>query len=373
MPGEATSHVRVAFPTATRGAAVSAVVWTLCVASLCSTAQGESQSDDLSVLNVSGRGIGGRPRYDGGGVVRFEKFAMPVQVVHYRKGRRLKLPLSIDYDVLETAPVLLTSRMGTEYWKLYHYAGESLTALYTDEKINLSKAGKHTARATQGRFGERYGPVPKQGLVAIRGHYYLLIDRLEGRDYLDIVDPPPVFDASATIRRLTFTLADLSDYSLAIGQVQSTWQPGAIIRVKIIVKDARGRELPVVNCAAVGRAGTQNVPFTTQWGPANEPTGWLIGTVPATRSDQLKVRARVVVQGPDARHEHSPSREFSWGEGRVTDAELRVALAGYELPRNDSGVLRETRAIWASTTDISRWWQRTMLRSVEAPPSYSTY
>ncbi len=309
--------------------------------------------EDAGLLEVHGRGVEGKAPYDGGGSVRFREFSMPVQVVHYAGGDSLTLPFAIEYEVLEAAPIVLTSRMGTEYWKLYQYDREALAAVYTDQRIDLSKTGTHTAESQKARFGSRYGPPPKPGLAALRGHYYLLIDPLDGKGYLDVVDPPPVFELAETARKLTFTLADLSDFSLAVDEVQSTWQPGGPLRVKLVVKDAGGRAFPVVNAPTVVTVGDRKIALATQWGPRSEPTGWLVGRLPEAMADRIALRASVALQTPEGIARRTVDAALDWGKGRVSEEAFAASQRGYTLPRDASGTVRETRAIWASTTDIS--------------------
>jgi hypothetical protein len=180
-----------------------------------------ARAQDAATLKVEGRGVEGRPAYRGGGVVKFLDVQLGAQVVHYKPGEGLPWPLEITYDVLEQAPVLLTSRLGTEHWRLYHFAGETMSALYTDEKINLAQRGKQTAKATKAHFGKSYGPLPDSGLVGIRGHYYFLIDQPNGQ-WLDVADPPAFFDQSEQAQNLTVTLADVTRYELSIPTIQST-------------------------------------------------------------------------------------------------------------------------------------------------------
>ena len=94
-------------------------------------------AQDGTVLEVSGRGAEGKPAYDGGGVVKFLDASIGAQIVHNDPSGRMSLPLCIRYEVLEPAPIMLTSRLGTEYWRLYSFDAETMTAMYADEKIEL--------------------------------------------------------------------------------------------------------------------------------------------------------------------------------------------------------------------------------------------
>ena len=314
-------------------------------------------AQDTAVLKVKGRGVEGRPAYDGGGVVKFLDARLAAQIVHRQADAEegapeIALPLEIRYDVLEPAPILLTSRMGTEYWRLYGFETETMSAMYADEKIDLAKPGEQTATATRAWFGPRYGPLPARGLVGIRGHYYLLIDRPDGK-WIDVAQPPSFFDQGEVARKLTFTLADLSEFSLSIAEIQSTWEPGGPFRVRVTVKDARGEVLPVINVPLTAAAGDWLAPLATEWGPLSEPTGWIEGTLPDRVPEKITVQGTVSAQTPKGLEDRRVAAAFDRGDGRVSAQEFTIAEQGYQLPRNPEGAIRETRAVWVSTSDVS--------------------
>ncbi len=310
-----------------------------------------SVAQDDAVLKVTGHGAEGRPAYRGGGVVEFLKVSLDAQVVHFDPEKDALLPLAVEYNVIEPAPILLTSRMGTEHWQLYQFAAESMSAMYSDQKIDLATRGKRTAQATRAWFGRNYGPMPEPGLVGIRGHRYLLIDRPDGT-WLDVTDPPPFFDRQAMLRELTFTLADLTKYELAVSDIQSTWQPGGPLRVQVVVRDAQGRALPVVGLPLVASAGNWQSKFGTEWTPLGEPTGWMRTALPDAVPDLVTVSGDVALQTPGGRQVTKVAADFSRGDGMVSPDRFKIAEKGYELPRDAGGTIRETRAIWVSPSDM---------------------
>ena len=328
---------------------------TVVVAGLLGILAAGARAEEAGVFKVTGRGVEGRPAYRGGGAVKFLDASVEAQVVHLGSDGEMALPLTVRYEVLEPAPILLTSRMGTEYWRLYGFGGETMTAMYTDEKIDLAKLGQHTAKATRARFNARYGPLPARGLVGIRGHYYFLIDQADGK-WLDVTDPPAFFDQQEIGRKLTFTLADLSDsslFSLAISEFQSTWEPGGPLRLKVTVTDARGDVFPVVNVPLTAEAGPWQTELATEWGPLSEPTGWIGGKLPDPVPEQIAVRGKVTVQMVGGLQRREIAVTFNQGDSQVSAEAFKIAEQGYELPRNAEGVIRETRAMWVSTSDIS--------------------
>ena len=310
-----------------------------------------SSGRDAATLNVTGRGVEGRPAYRDGGVVQFTNLAVNAQVVHFDPNKGVALPLAVEYNVIEPAPILLTSRLGTEYWQLYHFATERMVAMYADQRIDLSKPGMHTARATRGWFGAKYGPLPKPGLVGIRGHRYFLIDQTDG-NWLDVVDPPAYFHQSAVLRELVFTLADLSEYELETSEIQSTWQPGGPLRVRVAVRDGQGNTLPVVEAPIVASAGDWRTKLITDWTPLGEPTGWMRGTLPDAVPQRLTISGNLTLQTPSGPKTEQIAAEFARGTGLVSPEQLQITLPGYELPRDADGVIRETRAVWVAPSDM---------------------
>ena len=308
-------------------------------------------AEDSAVLKVKGRGVEGKAAYDGGGALRFLDASMAAQLVHYDGGAAMGLPLEVQYDVIESAPILLTSRMGTEHWRLYDFGTETMSAVYTDEKISLAQTGRHVAKSVKARFGTGYGPLPSPGLVGFRGHYYFLIDQPDGK-WLGVVSPPPFFDRPELARKLTFTLADLSKFSLSMPQVQSTWEPGGLLRVRLVVTDAQGRVLPVVGASIRATAGDWNTKLDTHWGLLDEPTGWMCGRLPLVVPERIALSATVAVQTPQKLENRVVTATFRRGEGRVSREEFDIGEASYELPRNAAGTIRETRAIWVSSSDV---------------------
>lgn len=311
-------------------------------------------AQDAAVLEVKGRGVEGKPAYDGGGVVKFLDASVDAQIVHYTGDdqEKIALPLSIHYEVLEAAPIVLASPFGTEFWRLYDFGAETMTAMYADEKIDLSRPGQHTAKATLAWFGSRYGALPTGGLVGIRGHHYFLIDQAEGR-WIDVTDPPPFFDQKEIARNLTFTLADLSNSSLAISEIQSTWEPGGPLRLKVTVTDAQGDVFPVVNVPLIATAGDWRTELATEWGPLSEPTGWLRGELPDPVPGRIGVEGNITIQMPQGLRRRHVAVRFNQGDGRVSADEFKIAHQGFRLPRSAEGTIRETRAVWVSSSDLA--------------------
>ncbi|MBN2451968.1 MAG: family 10 glycosylhydrolase [Lentisphaeria bacterium] len=300
------------------------------------------------VLDVRGIGAEGKPPY-AGGKVEFLGLALSDQLVHLGAGEGIPLRLEIRYRVLETAPVLLNSRFGTEYWQLHLYDADTPAAVHTREPIDLSRPGEAVARVEMATPDARYGPPLAKGLAGIRGHRYFLVDRADG-EWLDVVHPPPFFSRPEHARELVFTLADLRTFRVEIAAIESTWQPGGILRVRVQVRDADGDTFAVVGAGTTVTAGEENIPLRTQVDGLGFPTGWVSGALPEGREIPARVTVRSAVRAmtPEGPVVREVSREFARGEGMRTPGDLVQAAAGIDLPRGADGLVRETRALWVN-------------------------
>jgi len=303
-----------------------------------------AQIDDR-VLVLRKRASASGPAYEGG-TVQFLDVSIADQLVHLGDAGELPLRLTIKYNVLETAPVLLNSRFGTEYWRLYHFGNEEMSALHTHENIDVSRAGEAETSVEQATAVERYGPLPAKGLVGIRGHYYFLIDRPDG-DFVGAIRPPAFFDRPELARKLMFTLANLDRFSLELAECQSTWEPGGPLRVKCIVTDADGESFPVLNMPATVEAEGWESQLGSEMDYLNRPTGWMAATLPdGAVPDKVIVKVTVSAMTPDGPVTREVTNTFAKGTGQTSAASMATGPKPVALPRNADGIIRETRAAW---------------------------
>ena len=152
---------------------------------------------------------------------------------------------------------------------------------------------------------------------------------------------------------LKYTFANLKKYTLSIREFRSTWEPGGPMRAKVQIQDADGKTMPVVNVQLVARAGAWQTTLATEWGSMSEPTGWMRGTLPSTVPEQVALDGTVALQTPQGLKTQKAAGTFPRNSGRLGAEAFQVAQQGYTLPRNAQGVVRETRAIWLATEDVS--------------------
>ena len=301
------------------------------------------QDDSILVLKKSATASG--PAYEGG-KVQFLDVWLEDQLVHYAEPGEIPLRLSIKYNVLETAPVLLNSRFGTEYWLLHNFETDQTSALYTWEDMDISKPGEAVVTVDRAVPNERYGPLPFKGLVGVRGHYYFLIDR-PNREYIGAIRPPAFFDRPSVVAKLHCTLANLTDFSLQFAECQSTWQPGGTFRARLTVTDADGDNFPVIQMPATAEAGDWQTELTVQLDYLHQPTGWIVCKLPdGAAPERVAVKAMVSIMAPDGPTVREVAASFDRGTGQASEEEMSSGPPVVELPRNAEGVVRETRAAW---------------------------
>ena len=304
-----------------------------------------------NVLVLRGKPKRGNVDYDGA-KVEFLDLALADQLVHLKSPREIPLRLSIRYHVHRTAPVVLNSRMGTEYWRLYHYAKQTRSGLHTWEKIDLSRPGPAVTTVDRAVADPARGDLLSKGLVGILGHYYFLVDQPNGQ-WLAWVQPPGFFDRPEFARRLAFTLADLSRFTLSLSEVESTWEPGGPLRVRLTVTDGAGETFPVVNAAATVSAGPWACPLETEVDALAAPTGWLAARLPKSAAPgQVAAVAAVRAMTPDGPVRREVRATFPKGRGRKPAEHFARAAKEPTFERNAKGVIRETRALWVGLTDL---------------------
>ena len=126
-------------------------------------------ADNPRVLDVVGRGVEGRKPYRGGGRVRFLSVSLPVSLVHYDGGQEVPAKIGISYEVRRTAPIVLDSRFGSEYWNLYNYTTGDLCRLHSRERIDLRSRSVGVTQTPSLTVDLGRGPGLRKGLCGIRG------------------------------------------------------------------------------------------------------------------------------------------------------------------------------------------------------------
>ncbi len=286
------------------------------------------------------------------GEVEFLGISVADQLVHYAGGATIPLRLSVDYEVRKPAPVILNSRLGTEYWRLVVLGRDGVVALHTDERIDLARAGRSTTSVDSAVADEKQGVALGKGAARISGHYYFLIDQ-ENRQWLDVINPPALLNMPEVLTPLQFTLCNLERYSVQLRGLESTWEPGGLIRAELVVTDADGDQFPVASADAVAKAGEWSEVLRPQVDWLGQPTGWLVGRLPADAAPEaVEIEATVSAATPRGIETQTLTGRFAKGHEQRTAAELTLSPPEFQRTRDAGGNLRETRAIWVGTNAV---------------------
>jgi len=316
--------------------------------------------DDGRVLDVIGKGAEGRQPYRGGGKVRFLSVSMPASLVHLQQSQEIPAEIEISYEVLKSAPILLDSRFGSEYWSLYNHTMSALSGVHSREGIHLAKSGSAVARADSLTVNLARGSSLQKGLCGIRGRSYFLIVDTKTDRWLDVVEPNPFWNSQEVKRELTFTLADLKHFELSLGSIASSWAPGGKFRVSLLVKDADGETFPVprARMTAVvwgtdGKSGP--IPLRPMFDFLDKPLGVFEGVFPEEVKSprSVVVKAAVTAKTATGRVIRETARTFQFDKSRAADTAPVEAVPKNEPRRTPGGKVIETRAVWVHARDFA--------------------
>jgi len=316
--------------------------------------------EDARVLEVVGKGAEGRAPYRGGGKVKFLSVSMPASLVHFDGGGEIPAKIGISYEVLRTAPIVLDSRLGSEYWSMHNYTTGDLCRLHSRERIDLRKRGEALTQAETLKVNLARGPKLQKGLCGIRGRSYFLIVDAKSDRWLDVVDPNPFWHSPEVNRELTFTLTNLNRFELKFHDFQSTWKPGEKFRVGLSVKDADGETFPIPRAVVTAWAvvSSKKRAFTSMeplHDFLNVPLGYFEGKLPAEIAppEALELSARVWAETGSGTAARETFAIFSRGHGKVPKLSPLGAVSQPGPRRTPDGRVVETRAVWVHARDFA--------------------
>lgn len=307
---------------------------------------------------------------------RLDKMTMKDHVVHYQNTNDVNFEFSMKYDVINEAPVKLSSQKGLGYewygwqlgyepeWLLYNYSSPRISQVYAKERIDLSRKGPSEAAIPVYASDQvRGGPLAK-GIHSIVGLYYLyyILDATSDR-YLDSapLNPNPwlKFPRIDNIgKNLVFTLANLNSYSLWIDDFRADWKPGGIFHLRIKLKDGDCEvfDVPRAELSAVCVVNGQSRTIKAE-GVFDEngiPQNYYSGRLPDDAvADTLSFDVRIFCMAPGGRKETVFTKTFQKGDGVTEEKEMiepRMLWSGVEK-KSVPPILKETRAMYA--VDVS--------------------
>ncbi|MBM4079200.1 MAG: hypothetical protein FJ278_05820, partial [Planctomycetes bacterium] len=96
-----------------------------------------------------------------------KSFRPAAHVFHLKEENLANIAIQCEYDVTKPAPMYLNSAWGSQYWTLYHLGRRELCQIYTDERLDLSKAGPNQAAVPMNKLCDDANPLRKGGYVFI--------------------------------------------------------------------------------------------------------------------------------------------------------------------------------------------------------------
>ena len=271
------------------------------------------------------------------------------QLVHGGSGSTMPLRLNMRYNVTKTGDAVVNSRFGSNFWHYVNYTKWSRAMLHSQEDMDLRKAGEAVASVERVNFKNAESN-PGKGLCGIRGRYYFLIDQPDHKQWKALVRPPRGLQTGDDAAALSFTLANLTTYSLDASKLATDWQPGSPLRVQFTVTDADGETFPVVNVKGSAQGGNWKAGLKTEEDQLFSPTGWMICTLPDRDvPETITIRGTVSAMGPDGHETREIAGEFQQNDALPPPTEAE----DFEFARTPDGRIRETRAIWVYSGDFN--------------------
>ncbi len=244
--------------------------------------------------------------------VRIAQLTPAAHVFHLAGENRSNLQLSGELEVISPAPAYLTSAWGAQYWTLYSPARRELAEIYTDERLDLSQAGRQSVTLPMNGFSDgAYDLAP--------GDYVFVTDRFKsfliygtdhptGEPYRDArtgatynfwdsvkIDPlsrawGPLGVAGA------FALADLSSYRLQASAIADA----QVVAITPVLVDAGGVAVPLHGLELSARTDTGGeVALPEEVAEDGVPTGRYLWPAQQATPEKLRVLAQVRLAAPE--------------------------------------------------------------------------
>ncbi|MDD5597913.1 MAG: family 10 glycosylhydrolase [Victivallaceae bacterium] len=298
-------------------------------------------------VNVAGKDING--------LVDINDMRINEHLLHYRSENQLNgLTMSLTYDVVSPATCYLTSDCGSMYWHNISLATLNQSMVFSDEKIDLSKKGKHEITVHFTRRSIRYLDKLAKGPNCIRGHHCFKIMDENGAfigvtrntDYL--TNPEKAFlggrvNINDFYKNTIYTLANLENYKLVISAFSSNWKKNGWFAFQIKVTDADKNSFGIyrADVEAVGRIGSKEIklPVKADLDRYNIPRGWFVGKLETETPDEINLKIGVLAVTPRGREYQKAEKLFHKGE----NLQHMIPYSGAEktFSRPDEG-----RVIW---------------------------
>jgi hypothetical protein len=237
------------------------------------------------------------------GAFRLLKIAPDADVYDFSSEKSSPVRLRIDYEVIRSAPYVLTSAGGHALWTVVNCDDMTLAALGTDEAISLEKTGV---------FRTEGGVVSRKG---VKANFYELAggtqEILTGHSTLkcfQIGTPGGAADAGLLrigslsgfyppeAGRVSFLLANLEDFAIELRRCGAEAAPGGRIWAEATLTDADRRTFYLQNAASAEAViGDVTVKLEPAFDDRLLPTGCFTGILPHA-ADEIEFRFRFLVK-----------------------------------------------------------------------------
>ncbi len=320
-----------------------------------------------------------------GEVLFLDAFAK-ADVFHYVEDpKQFKGGLHISYKVEEPADVALRSSSGSAYWR-FERGDLGAAVFYARGALDVSKPGVFSAEApffnimtggwmdarplTKGTYcyyskSSGFHQVDRETgayLKAQAGHY--AAKRELGFDYMNMQLIPEIK------ADMSFTVADLSRYTLNIDKVVTDWGKSGFVGAIVTITDANGEtfDVPGAEVTAYVQAEDHEMeavdlyPEEGFFGGEGDYTLRYRFTGKYAESifdpETVTIQAKVVVQGPDGvLREEILEKTINKADAPVASLDNWLKQGLERKPRRTAdGTLMETRYLYIHQ-DVVRWWE----------------
>lgn len=291
---------------------------------------------------------------------------------------KFKGSLYFTYEVLEPAPVMLTSAGGSAFWDFMNQTTDRQTVLNTDERWDVRKKGVFGVEARIKGWTSYVGAPLTKGVFVLtgRGTFNMVnpdtgayIGNCNHRNYGPKYRRLALNSVEKIGNDLAFTAADLTRYEIRLENIVSDWGKSGYVGVVLTVKDAKGEifDLPGAEVTARLTSGSDHesmiirlMPRSGMYDfPALELRHHFYGAYPTNFFDikEIQVNARLWVQGPDGViREEQVDKSIQRDAVKPAAFEQWAHLERRKDLRAPDGKLMETRIMYVHSGFLP-WWK----------------
>ncbi len=299
-------------------------------------------------------------------LLAYDLFAT-ADVFHYPEDQsKFQGGMQVVYEVVQPADIMLRCNSGSALWRSENTSNGKLTVFYTGGTWDLTGEGVFALNMPIISWRSYTGAPFAKGAYVVDS-LGMQVYRAESGEHVKVMRP---HDLGGVIGPdAWFTVADLSEYEIAITEVATDWEKSGYVGAVVTLTDADGEsfDLPGAEVTAIvsgeGEHESCVVPL--------EPTGGIyekgsvnyrfkfFGAYPPEFYDkqQITVKATVWVLGPDGvTREEQVQRVVTRDQAKPVPLAVWQNRQRREDIRTADGRLMESRFLWAHG-QYFKWWQ----------------